>query len=81
MKRLFFAAVTAGLIAVGAASIYAASNSPERSSPGGWPITEQPHANIFPEPRRAGCGSEHGDQDHSSGSSREFGIQTATFDS
>ena len=41
MKRLFFAAVTAGLIAVGAASIYAASNSPDRFIPWVGPITEQ----------------------------------------
>ena len=41
MKRLFFAAVTATFIAVGAASIYAASNSPERFMPGVGPITEQ----------------------------------------
>jgi hypothetical protein len=41
MKRLFFATVTASLMAVGTASVYAASNSPERSSPGFGPITEQ----------------------------------------
>jgi hypothetical protein len=41
MKRLFLAAVISSFVVVGAASIYAASNSPDRFIPGGGPITEQ----------------------------------------
>jgi hypothetical protein len=41
MKRLFFAAVTAGVIGIGAASINAASNSPQRFNSGFGPVTEQ----------------------------------------
>jgi hypothetical protein len=41
MKRLFLAAVISSFVVVGAASIYAASNSSGRLIPGIGPITEQ----------------------------------------
>lgn len=41
MKRLFLAAVIGSLVAVSAASIYAASNLSGRLIPGVGPITEQ----------------------------------------